>query len=187
MASLLPNQIIPESVLFVDDDGHGNRKNSHTWWLFFYNLAQQVLGNQGTSAAAFAAQLNADLDADVDQSDSLYLVKRVENLEKRIQDIALPEPIDTRALLLAQDGLLQDPAPRAQPVTVLTPGASPWVYQATADGTLVLVGGTVSSVGLSRDGVTFYTVPEGATPMSRLDQVKTTYSVVPTNAVFFPR
>jgi hypothetical protein len=182
VASILPNQIIPEAVPFVNDDG----TNNHNWWLFLYNLGQQVLGNSGSTAAAFAAQVNADLDADVDQTDSLYLVRRVANLEKQISD-ALPDPIDSRALLLAQDGLLADAAPRAQPVIVLTPGVSPWVYQATADGTLVLVGGTVSLVGLSRDGTTFYTVPQGAIPMSRLDQVKTTYTVVPTNAVFFPR
>lgn len=183
--SVLPNQIPPESVDLISTDDP--RKIAHNWWLWGYNISQQILGNQGTSAAAFAAQLNADLDADVDQSDSLYLVKRVENLEKRIQDIALPEPIDTRAILLAQDGLLQDPLPRAQPAQAISVGASPFTYTAPFDGTVVVSGGTVSAIGLSRDGVTFFVLPiAGVIPVSRLDQVKITHTGAPT-ANFLPR
>ena len=184
--AILPNQIIPEAVPFIDKDENGNLRNNHNWWLWCYNISQQVLGNSGSTSAAFAAQLNADLDADVDATDSLYLVKRVENLEKQAQDL-LPDPIDSRALLLAQDGLLPDPQPRAQPVSVLTPGASPWTYTAPADGSVLITGGTVSAVALSRDGTTFYALPiAGITPVSRLDSVKTTYTGAPT-AIFFPR
>jgi hypothetical protein len=186
MASILPNQIISEGTPFIDKNGD----NDHNWWLFFYNISQQVLGNSNSSASAFAAQLNADLDADVDSTDSLTLVKRITNLEKLIGD---PEPGASmadvvRALNLAQDGLLPDPIPRARPVTVLTPGASPWTYTAPFDGSVVIAGGTVSAIALSRDGTTFYTLPTaGITPVSRLDQIKVTYTVVPTTAVFFPR
>lgn len=183
MASILPNQI-PSIAVEVLDDGGKFEKN---WWLFFYNIAQSVLGNTGTTSAAFAAQINADLDADVDQTDSLGLVTRVTNLEKQLYE-ALPDPIDGRALLLAQDDLLPDPTPRAQPVSVLTPGGSPWTYIAPFDGLVVISAGTVSAIALSRDGSTFYVtgLTSGLVPVSKLDQVKTSYTGVPT-MTFFPR
>ena len=183
MASILPNQIPPPTSKVLD--GLIFEKN---WWLFFYNISLQVLGNQGTSAAAYAAQLVADLDADADESDLLPLVRRVNSLEKLVGD---PDPSASiadviKSLVLAQDGLLPDVIPRPQPVQVLTLGASPWTYTAPFDGTVVVTGGTVSLLSWSRDGgVTFYTV-SGAIPVSRLDQVKVTYSAAPI-AQFFPR
>jgi hypothetical protein len=186
MPSILPNQIVPEVIPFVDQDERGNLRNNHNWWLWAYNISQQVLGNTGSTAAAFAAQLNADLDADVDQADSLSLVKRVESLEKQVYE-ALPDPIDTRALLLAQDGLLPDPNPRAQPAQAISVGASPFTYTAPSDGTVVISGGTVSAVGWSRDGTTFFVLPiAGAIPVSRADLVKITHTGAPT-ASFLPR
>lgn len=70
------------------------------------------------------------------------------------------------------------------PVTPLAPGASPWVYQATSPGTIVV---TSAQVELSRDGVTWYIVSPmgGAIPMQADDQVRLTYYGAAPAATFF--
>lgn len=70
------------------------------------------------------------------------------------------------------------------PVSPLTPGASPWVYQALGPGTLVV---TSAQVELSRDGVTWYVVSPmgGAIPMQADDQVRLTYYGAAPTATFF--
>lgn len=77
------------------------------------------------------------------------------------------------------------PLPEPKPVPVLpvaiTPGASPFAYQAPWTGTLWIVGGTVSGVTFSRDGATTFTLPNaGPVPVFEGDVVAVTYSVVPT-------
>ena len=183
MATILPNQVPPITVPFLDNQGRVEKD----WWLFFYNIGQSVLGNSSSSASAFAAQLNADLDADIDQTDTLGLIARVANLERQVSD-ALPEPIDVRALLLAQDGLLPDPTPRAQPTTTVAVGASPFSYTAPFDGQVTITGGTVSAIAISRDGTTFVGVgfTTGVIPVSRSDVTRITHTGAPT-MTFFPR
>jgi hypothetical protein len=179
MASILPNQVLPEGIPFIDRHG----KNDHNWWLFFYNLSQNVLGNAGTSTSALAAQINAEVDLDAAYVDLLPLNQRVANLEKQLAD-PYPESPNSAALMLAYDDLLPDPAQIA-PVQVLTPGSSPWTYQALQNGSVVISGGSVSAVTLSRDGATFYAVAVGQVTMKRGDSVKITYSSTPT-VVLFP-
>jgi len=186
--SVLPNQIPPSTVPIGTVSTDGTVKIEKNYWLFLYNIAQAVLGNSSYSAAAFAAQTNADLDADVDSTDSLPLVRRVSALEKQVADAPLPDFINTTALMLAQDPILPDAIAQAGAVQVLTPSGSPWTFQSLFNGTLLISGGTVSGLTLSRDGVNFYAVgfTSGAVPMSRLDQVLVTYSGTPA-ATFFPR
>lgn len=178
MASLLPNQIPTIATPVLDKNG----RFQQNWWLFFYNIAQSVLGNSGTTAAAFAAQINADLDGDVDSTDAFGLVQRVSNLEKLIPDDVAPN-----ATVWFGDDFLQAPNPQAQPVIAITPGISPFTYTAPFDGTVIVTGGTVSQVALSRDGTTFYIIPEGSVQVSRLDQVKVTYSPTAPTMALFPR
>lgn len=68
------------------------------------------------------------------------------------------------------------------PVAALVPGVSPYSYTATFGGTVIVKGGTVSKVELSRDGVTFYDTGQtsGMFTVALGDTLKTTYSVVPT-------
>lgn len=64
-----------------------------------------------------------------------------------------------------------------QPVTV---GASPFTYtQGQSRGVLVIAGGTVSDIQLTRGSVTI-PVTIGSIPVSANDTVKVTYSVAPT-------
>lgn len=63
---------------------------------------------------------------------------------------------------------------------VVTPGASPYTYQAPFAGAVVINGGTVSVIAFSRDHATFFTYPAGIVPVEAGDLVKVTYSSVPT-------
>jgi hypothetical protein len=70
------------------------------------------------------------------------------------------------------------------PVTV---SASPFIYSATQKGTLLISGGTISAIAYSRTRGTFYNTGQisGAIAMSANDQIKVTYSGIPT-MVFMP-
>jgi hypothetical protein len=63
------------------------------------------------------------------------------------------------------------------------PGASPYSYTATAPGRMVITGGTVSAVDLTRNGLTFISIASatGVTvQLDRGDVLRTTYTVAPT-------
>lgn len=69
----------------------------------------------------------------------------------------------------------------------VTADPSPYVFSATARGSLIIEGGTVTSVEFSRDGVTFYDtgVTAGMFPVNSSDQLRITYAVAP-NLTFVP-
>lgn len=74
-----------------------------------------------------------------------------------------------------------------QSVFSVTPGASPYTYQSTRKGQLIVNGGTVSAISLSRDGTTFYTTgqTQGVFQLDFQDFILITYTVAPT-LTFFP-
>lgn len=95
-------------------------------------------------------------------------------------------PLDQAALLaLALEGDEAFDAP-PRPIQAITPGASPYAYQAPFAGCVVVAGGTVSLLELSRDGAIWKTVglTAGAIPVARLDRVRVTYTVAPTMTLF---
>jgi hypothetical protein len=71
-------------------------------------------------------------------------------------------------------------------VTVLT-GISPFNYVPTQKGQVLVSGGTVSAISLSRDGKTFYSTGQtaGLFPLSAADTLQVTFTGSPT-MVFFP-
>lgn len=62
----------------------------------------------------------------------------------------------------------------------VTVGVSPATYQATANGTLLVKGGTVSAISLTRLNTYVLGITSGLVPMSIGDSVTVTYSVLPT-------
>jgi predicted Rossmann-fold nucleotide-binding protein len=71
------------------------------------------------------------------------------------------------------------------PLAALTPGASPYTYVASDNGRVVVQGGTVSLIELGRKGSFVTTgLTAGVVPVSRGDQLRVTYTVVP-NMTFF--
>jgi hypothetical protein len=69
----------------------------------------------------------------------------------------------------------------------VTVTASPFVYTAPKKGFVIVSGGTVSLIAFSRTKGTFYTTGEitGVFPMGFNDQLRVTYSVLPT-FIFVP-
>lgn len=181
--SLLPESIIPQTQPIGTARPDGSVIINTNWWLFLYNIAQQVLGNgQGLSSDALIDLESADGDA-LD-ADAIALRLPVANLYALLPGDGDPVPSvsDVRnALILAQDALLPDPLPQAQPVQSITPGASPYAFIAPFNGQLLVVGGTVSAIALVRQGASSATgLSAGFIPCSRRDQVVITYSGAPT-------
>jgi hypothetical protein len=191
--SLLPGQILPYDVPIGQADEDGKVTVSHDWWLFWYNVSLQVLGVNGSGLPSSAIQELASLDTDALGADAAGLRRPLSNLEVRVHDLtdrvlsASDFPDLYRGLLLAQDALLPDPQPRAQPVQVVTVGASPFSYTAAFDGTVIVTGGTVSAISVIRQGTSVATgITTGLFPLSRLDILPVTYSGLPV-MTFLPR
>jgi hypothetical protein len=184
-STILPNQIPPIDTWTLNAKGWLNQN----CWLFLYNLAEQILGNQNNTSQPTAIQLLADSDTDASTTDPLPLFQRVANLESQ-QGIE-PEQYASilavqAALQWSQSDLLPDPPHQAQPIVTITPGASPYTYTAAFDGTLLITGGVVSSIVLSRGAGNVTTgLTDGILPMRRQDQVTVTYGTVPAMS-FFP-
>lgn len=191
--SLLPGQILPPDIPLGQANSEGAVQISHDWWLLFYNISLQVLGVNSTGLPSSALQELAALDADAADADAVVLRQGLSNaLLQAIQpqDVVVSSndlPDISRALLLAQDPLLPDTPPRAQPSQSISPTGSPFTYTAAFDGTVVITGGTVSAIALIRQGTSVATgITTGLIPLSRLDSVQVTYSGAPT-MTFFPR
>lgn len=186
--SLLPGRILPQSEPIGRVNPDGTVTADTNWWLLWYNLCLQVLGaGTTTGLPADALQDLASADTDAGDSDAIALRRPLDNasvqaLQPADVVIGLDDLPDLqRALLLAQESILPDPAALAQPVAAITPGASPFTYTAPFAGSIAVTGGTVSAIALIRQGTTVATgLITGLIPVSRYDQVKVTYSVVPT-------
>lgn len=72
-----------------------------------------------------------------------------------------------------------------RPIAGIPPGPSPFTFEATTIGDLLVAGGTVSGVLLTR-GADSVSCPPGWVPMAALDTVTITYSVAPI-VTFVPR
>jgi hypothetical protein len=81
-------------------------------------------------------------------------------------------------------GTSYDDGTSPAPVSNITIGASPFVYQNTGPNSInvIVQGGTVSLIEFSRDGTTFYNVgiTAGIVPLSVNDRVRVTYTAAPT-------
>lgn len=181
--SLLPGQILPPDTPIGKTDDQGNVTINHDWWLLLYNLCLQILGNgSGLPADALIDLESADTDA-ID-ADAIALRRPVANLEVQQYDYTPSSselPDIARALLLAQDNLLPDSIPQAQPVSTILATGSPFTYTASANGQLCVAGGSVSILQIIRQGTAVTTgLTAGLIPLSRLDQVVVTYGSAPT-------
>ncbi len=188
--SLLPDQIQPPGVSIGQVNEAGEVIPATNFWLFLYNIWLNTLGS-GIPADQLIALESVDLDASGADTSALRLPLSAALVQAMQPSDVVVSPNDLpdiqRALLLAQDGLLQDPQPRAQPAQSVAPTGSPFTYTAAFDGTIVVTGGTVSAIALIRQGTSVATgITTGLIPLSRLDQVQVTYSAGPT-MTFLPR
>jgi hypothetical protein len=74
------------------------------------------------------------------------------------------------------------------PIAAISPGVSPYTFTAPQGGTVLVQGGTVSLIQITRDGVNNFNTgqTQGAIPVSQGDSLIVNYSVVPT-LTFIPR
>jgi len=194
--SLLPGRILPQTEPLgqIDDDGKTVTINKN-WYLLLYNLCAQTLGTgapgapgtpgtPGSPGVPSPSVYVPSVDTDITDADTFALQQPISNLS--VGDIEFPPAIDTTALLLAQDALLPDPAPQAQPSAAITVTASPFTYTAPFNGQVTVTGGTVSLIQIIRGGTTVATgLTVGLFMMSRGDQLIVTYSGLPT-MIFLP-
>lgn len=136
----LPTRIPPQTLALGEKGPDGQVYLQFDWYLFFYNLAQQVFsvssGTIPSSPSDFFEMANLVAQtADVPQA-----YRGIKNLSALLGVGALPEPL-----------------PVAQPVQAITPGTSPFTYTALANGVLSVTGGTVSAVSIIRQGVSVAT------------------------------
>lgn len=187
--SLLPNQIPPPNAAIGEVTPSGQVLLTENYYLFLYNIWLNTLGT-GIPADQLIALESVDMDAT--DSDAVALRQPLSNALLWAQDpprqiTSADLPDIARALLLAQDALLPDPQPRAQPAQSVAPTSSPFTYTAGFDGTIVVTGGTVSAISIIRQGTSVATgITTGLFPLSRLDSLQVTYSAAPT-MTFLPR
>lgn len=136
----LPTRIPPQTLALGEKGPDGQIYLQFDWYLFLYNLAQQVFS---VSSGTIPASPSDFLD--------------IANLFAQTADIPQAyRGLENIAALLGV-GALPDPLPVAQPVQPVTPGASPFTYTALSNGVLSVTGGIVSAVSIIRQGVSVAT------------------------------
>lgn len=183
--ALLPNTILPPNTPFGTVDNNGKVIIEHNWWLLIYNLCLQILGTGTSGLPSDALQDLSGADIDAADSDAIALRKPVQNLNVQVLESAQVSSNDlpdiARSLLLAQDSLLPDAIPLAQPIVNIAPTGSVFTYTAPAAGTVVVSGGVVSVIAIVRHGTSVTTgLTDAVVPVARYDQVQVTYSGTPT-------
>ena len=168
--SLLPGQILPQTIPFGTVDKAGNLTIDQNWYLFLYNLSIHVLSGAESVSISGSDMINmVDLDA---------TGSNIADFRQQLANIAL----------IAQDNLLPDHKHQAQPSKIITLTASPFTYTALDDGLLSISGPTMSGssgipteIDLIHQGVTIPTgIISGLVQLRRGDQVMITYSTAPT-------
>lgn len=182
--SLLPQQILPETTPLGRADSDGVVTMDHNWWLLFYNVCLQVLGNSSNGLPSSAVLDIGFTTGTALNADAIALRQQIANLAVQAQrpnvvsDDDLPSI--ARALLIAQKPLLPDPPALAQPFVNVAPTGSPMTWAAPFWGYFLINGGSISAIGLQRQGVPLTAgVTQGFIPVSRGDSVVITYGGAP--------
>ena len=185
---VLPGQIPPQTIPLVEESPTGEMITNINWYLYFYTLGKQVLMSASGAIPFSPSTSIALIDSDVVDSDAMQAPRQILNAMLLQPDADIgPSLRDVQnALLLSQDGLLPDAIPAAQAIATITAGASPFAYTAQFNGSAAVSGGTVSAIAIIRQGNTVATgMTSGLFPLSRLDQLRVTYTVAPV-IVFLP-
>ena len=183
--SLLPGQILPESVPFGRVDKRGQLLVDHNWYLFLYNLSLQVLSatNASGSSPASPYDLLDMADPDAEGADIPQAYRKIAGLQ--VAEIDAVDGADVaamlrqlvNALLLASDPIPQDPLPPPGAVIPLAPATSPFAYTAIHDGTVCFSGTAATAITITRYGVTVPTgSTAGAVPVRKTDVITVTWS-----------
>lgn len=167
--SLLPQQIIPQTVPIGRVNEHGDVLLDKDWWLLLYNIC---LNSIGTGGGIPDEGLELLFSTELDAQETGYA--SLASLQAAIQ--------------LAVADILPDAKASAQPAQSVLVGASPFTYTAPFDGQLLLRGGFVESITFIRQGASLAVGLSAGQLMrlSRGDQVMITYGPVAPAATFLP-
>lgn len=185
----LPTVVPPQSMPIGTDAKGDPIYLSINWYLFIYNLSVEVLGTGGggTTPTSPSDQIDAD-DLLAVESEIPQAYRQISNVQLLMQDPEIGPTLRdmANAFVLGTDWLPQDPAPAAQPAQTIIFGASGSTWTAPFNGCLSVTGGTVSAIAILRQSATVATgITVGLIPVSRNDQIRITYSAIPT-VVFLP-
>lgn len=170
--SLLPSTVPPPNEPFGTTEKGDKVLLDKNWWLFLYNVAKNSIAgtpDEFLEQLGIAGIVSSDTDCVADK-------RAIANLQKR--NPLLADPVPAPRIPLA---ILPDAPARAQPLQVITVGASPYTYVAAFNGSICLTAGTVSSVAIVRQGTSVATgLTVGMFQLSRSDSLVVTYSGTPT-------
>lgn len=159
--------LFPSRVAFVDAQGRLTPE-AYRALMALYDRVGGSFGDQGVDVFGFSEN-----EANQNQEAVVYPPQE-SHIE--LADIAQP-----------QAGPIKDPEMVFQPpvlgsaIQAITPGASPYTYRTQQEGTLSVVGGTISAIALTRAGVSVsLAVSTPMIPLSPGDTVTITYTVAPT-------
>lgn len=160
--------LFPSRVAFVDAMAVANAWRIPGLDGVFYSRVGGSFGDQGIDV--FGGSLSSSIDA--------------------LASEIVSQPIDVE---INPETVVQSPIDQSQPVEMvfqppvigsaihrITPGASPYTYRTQMEGTLSIVGGTMSTLSLTRAGVSVsLAVSTPMIPLSPGDAVTITYTVAP--------
>ena len=191
--SLLPNTILPPAMPFgrIQMGSDGKPTDfvliEQNWFLFLYNISQNVLGSPGSGLSSTALIALESLEADADDADAIAsrqgisnaLVQSMQPQDNSVCDSDLPSIY--AALQWGQQETLADVLPLAQPLRVYTVGVvSPFIHNSYMNGHMAVTGGTVTSITITRQGTTISTgLTTNVVPVSRGDIITVSFTAPP--------
>ena len=167
--------LFPYRVAFVDPQGRLTPE-AYRALMSLYDRVGGSFGDQGVDV--FGDVVSAVFDQTIQAE---IVTQPIESGSERAD---VQQPVYEQSQ--TQEMVFQPPV-LGSAIQAITPGASPYTYRAQQEGTLSIVGGTISAISLTRAGVSVsLAVSTPMIPLSPGDAVTITYTVAPT-LKFIPR
>ena len=167
--------LFPYRVAFVDSEGKLTLE-AYRALMALYGRAGGSFGDQGIDVFASTAQESDE------KSTPIEMISQPASIGFDYPD--MPQPPTAESLL---HEMVFQPEVIGGAIQTVTPGASPYTYRTQLEGSLSVVGGTMSALSLTRAGASVsLATSTPMIPLSQGDAVTITYTVAPT-LKFIPR
>lgn len=161
--------LFPARVAFVDAQGRLTPE-AYRALMSLYDRVGGSFGDQGVDVFGDVVSASAD-----------------QTIQGEVVSQPIAPVIDNHDVQQPQSDQVQVPEMVFQPpvlgsaIQSITPGGSPYTYRTQQEGTLSIVGGTISALSIARAGVSVsLAVSTPMAPLSPGDAVTITYTVAPT-------